>query len=79
MALSEEMQSSYNKDMSLETRCHLVLKEFIYTVQYDEAISDYFREQYGKGISQMPLRYGVNPHQIPAVYAKVQVAHHSSQ
>uniref|UniRef100_A0A2K5ZA88 Bifunctional purine biosynthesis protein ATIC n=1 Tax=Mandrillus leucophaeus TaxID=9568 RepID=A0A2K5ZA88_MANLE len=39
---------------------------FTHTAQYDEAISDYFRRQYSKGISQMPLRYGMNPHQTPA-------------
>uniref|UniRef100_A0A2K5IDR7 Bifunctional purine biosynthesis protein ATIC n=1 Tax=Colobus angolensis palliatus TaxID=336983 RepID=A0A2K5IDR7_COLAP len=39
---------------------------FTHTAQYDEAISDYFRKQYSKGISQMPLRYGMNPHQTPA-------------
>uniref|UniRef100_A0A2K5M289 Bifunctional purine biosynthesis protein ATIC n=1 Tax=Cercocebus atys TaxID=9531 RepID=A0A2K5M289_CERAT len=44
------------------TRC----RAFTHTAQYDEAISDYFRRQYSKGISQMPLRYGMNPHQTPA-------------
>ncbi|KAK1336611.1 hypothetical protein QTO34_002645 [Cnephaeus nilssonii] len=39
---------------------------FTHTAQYDEAISDYFRKQYSKGISQMPLRYGMNPHQTAA-------------
>lgn len=39
---------------------------FTHTAQYDEAISDYFRGQYSRGISQLPLRYGMNPHQAPA-------------
>uniref|UniRef100_A0A2K6GG70 Bifunctional purine biosynthesis protein ATIC n=1 Tax=Propithecus coquereli TaxID=379532 RepID=A0A2K6GG70_PROCO len=65
-AVSTEMQSSESKDTSLETRRQLALKAFTHTAQYDEAISDYFRKQYGKGISQMPLRYGMNPHQTPA-------------
>ena len=33
---------------------------------YDTAISDYFREQYSTGVSHLPLRYGMNPHQKPA-------------
>ncbi|ELW49199.1 Bifunctional purine biosynthesis protein PURH [Tupaia chinensis] len=66
VAVSTEMQSSDNKDTSLETRRQLALKAFTHTAQYDEAISDYFRKQYSKGISQMPLRYGMNPHQTPA-------------
>ncbi|XP_022349356.1 bifunctional purine biosynthesis protein PURH isoform X3 [Enhydra lutris kenyoni] len=65
-AVSTEMQSSNSKDTSLETRRQLALKAFTHTAQYDEAISDYFRRQYSKGISQMPLRYGMNPHQTPA-------------
>lgn len=39
---------------------------FTHTAQYDDAISDYFRGQYSRGISQLPLRYGMNPHQAPA-------------
>uniref|UniRef100_A0A8I5NAZ1 Bifunctional purine biosynthesis protein ATIC n=1 Tax=Papio anubis TaxID=9555 RepID=A0A8I5NAZ1_PAPAN len=66
VAVSTEMQSSESKDTSLETRRQLALKAFTHTAQYDEAISDYFRRQYSKGISQMPLRYGMNPHQTPA-------------
>ncbi|XP_054579323.1 bifunctional purine biosynthesis protein ATIC isoform X1 [Eptesicus fuscus] len=65
-AVSTEMQSSDSKDTSLETRRQLALKAFTHTAQYDEAISDYFRKQYSKGISQMPLRYGMNPHQTAA-------------
>lgn len=39
---------------------------FTHTAQYDEAISDFFRGQYSRGVSQLPLRYGMNPHQAPA-------------
>lgn len=39
---------------------------FTHTAQYDEAISNYFRREYSRGISQLPLRYGMNPHQAPA-------------
>lgn len=42
------------------------LQAFTHTAQYDEAISDYFRGQYSRGVSQLPLRYGMNPHQAPA-------------
>uniref|UniRef100_A0A667GQR7 Bifunctional purine biosynthesis protein ATIC n=1 Tax=Lynx canadensis TaxID=61383 RepID=A0A667GQR7_LYNCA len=66
VAVCTEMQNSDSKDTSLETRRQLALKAFTHTAQYDEAISDYFRKQYSKGISQMPLRYGMNPHQTPA-------------
>uniref|UniRef100_W5MV28 Bifunctional purine biosynthesis protein ATIC n=1 Tax=Lepisosteus oculatus TaxID=7918 RepID=W5MV28_LEPOC len=62
----KEMISSETKDTSLETRKMLALKAFTHTAQYDEAISDYFRREYSKGISHVPLRYGMNPHQAPA-------------
>lgn len=39
---------------------------FNHTADYDAAISDYFRRQYGAGTSQLSLRYGMNPHQKPA-------------
>ncbi|KAM8933391.1 bifunctional purine biosynthesis protein ATIC [Pelodytes ibericus] len=61
-----EMEKSDKKDTTLETRCQLALKAFTHTAQYDDAISDYFRKQYSKGVSQLPLRYGINPHQVPA-------------
>lgn len=44
----------------------LALKAFTHTAQYDDAISDYFRKQYSNGVSQLNLRYGMNPHQKPA-------------
>ncbi|XP_017873783.1 PREDICTED: bifunctional purine biosynthesis protein PURH [Drosophila arizonae] len=53
-------------DTTLETRQALALKAFTHTASYDEAISDYFRKQYGAGSSQLTLRYGMNPHQKPA-------------
>lgn len=46
-------------------RCHFP-QAFTHTAQYDGAVSDYFREQYSTGVSHMPLRYGMNPHQTPA-------------
>lgn len=39
---------------------------FTHTAQYDDAIADYFRREYSRGVSQLPLRYGMNPHQAPA-------------
>lgn len=42
------------------------MKAFTHTAQYDDAISDYFRKQYSAGLSQITLRYGMNPHQKPA-------------
>ncbi|KAM4626648.1 bifunctional purine biosynthesis protein ATIC [Discoglossus pictus] len=64
--IAEEMEKSANKDTTLERRSQLALKAFTHTAQYDDAISDYFRKQYSKGVAQLPLRYGMNPHQIPA-------------
>ncbi|KAJ2759084.1 bifunctional phosphoribosylaminoimidazolecarboxamide formyltransferase/IMP cyclohydrolase, partial [Coemansia nantahalensis] len=48
------------------TRQRLALKAFNHTADYDAAIADYFRQQYGRGSAQLPLRYGANPHQAPA-------------
>ncbi|XP_059409520.1 bifunctional purine biosynthesis protein PURH [Carassius carassius] len=64
--VAKEMESSDNHNTTVETRKTLALKAFTHTAQYDEAISDYFRREYSRGISQLPLRYGMNPHQAPA-------------
>ena len=49
---------------------HFCFQAFTHTAQYDEAISNYFRKEYSTGTSQLPLRYGMNPHQKPAqIYA----------
>lgn len=53
-------------DSQQDTRNRLALKAFTHTAEYDNAISDYFRRQYSAGVSQIPLRYGMNPHQKPA-------------
>nr|XP_029520094.1 bifunctional purine biosynthesis protein PURH [Oncorhynchus nerka] len=60
------MEGSEGKDTTLDTRKTLALKAFTHTAHYDEAIADYFRGQYSRGVSQLPLRYGMNPHQAPA-------------
>ncbi|XP_020282569.1 bifunctional purine biosynthesis protein PURH [Pseudomyrmex gracilis] len=62
----EEMENTGNKDTTLQTRQTLALKAFTHTAQYDDAISNYFRNQYSAGVSQLSLRYGMNPHQKPA-------------
>lgn len=64
--VAREMESSDNHDTSLDTRKSLALKAFTHTAQYDEAIADYFRREYSGGVSQLQLRYGMNPHQAPA-------------
>ncbi|KAL2087976.1 hypothetical protein ACEWY4_016804 [Coilia grayii] len=64
--VATEMEGSDAKDTTLETRKTLALKAFTHTAQYDDAISDYFRREYSRGVSQLPLRYGMNPHQAPA-------------
>nr|XP_033339190.1 bifunctional purine biosynthesis protein PURH-like [Megalopta genalis] len=61
-----EMETSADKDTSLKTREILALKAFTHTAEYNNAISDYFRKQYSSGVSQLTLRYGMNPHQKPA-------------
>jgi len=62
----EELQNSPDGDTTLATRQYLALKAFTHTSEYDLAISDYFRKQYSAGVSQLTLRYGMNPHQKPA-------------
>lgn len=59
-----EIQS--NGDTTETTRQRLAVKAFTHTAQYDDAISDYFRKQFSSNVSQMTLRYGMNPHQKPA-------------
>lgn len=51
----------------------LAVKAFSQTAKYDEAISNYYRQQYAsiaskstEVVQQFPLRYGANPHQKPA-------------
>ncbi|XP_054713381.1 bifunctional purine biosynthesis protein ATIC-like [Uloborus diversus] len=58
--------SSLLGDSNLELRRQLALKAFNHTAEYDAAISDYFRREFSRGVSQLPLRYGMNPHQKPA-------------
>ncbi|ORX91383.1 IMP cyclohydrolase [Basidiobolus meristosporus CBS 931.73] len=67
-AFIEELKASTGerKTVAAETRQKLALKAFNHTADYDDAISNYFRQEYGKGESQMTLRYGANPHQKPA-------------
>jgi len=62
----KEIENSSDNDTSLDTRKMLALKAFSHTAEYDCAISDYLRNQYGSGDSQLTLRYGMNPHQKPA-------------
>ncbi|KAG0724989.1 Bifunctional purine biosynthesis protein PURH [Chionoecetes opilio] len=53
-------------DTTPATRQELALKAFTHTAQYDDHISDYFRKTFSPGVSQLTLRYGMNPHQKPA-------------
>lgn len=64
--LQELETAKDNGNISLQTRQRLALKAFEHTAQYDAAISDFFRKKYSEDISQLPLRYGANPHQKPA-------------
>ncbi|XP_062234961.1 bifunctional purine biosynthesis protein PURH [Platichthys flesus] len=64
--VAKEMEGSVDKDTTLDTRRTLALKAFTHTALYDDAISDYFRREFSSGVSQLTLRYGMNPHQAPA-------------
>lgn len=61
------MQASLKeKSVPVALRQELALNAFSHTAEYDAAIADYFRRQYSKGVGQLTLRYGMNPHQSPA-------------
>ncbi|CAL8109597.1 unnamed protein product [Orchesella dallaii] len=64
--VAKEMETNPTGDTNEDTRKLLALKAFTHTAEYDEAISDYFRKEYSSGVSQLTLRYGMNPHQKPA-------------
>ncbi|KAM9454378.1 bifunctional purine biosynthesis protein ATIC [Clarias gariepinus] len=64
--VAKEMEASSEKDTSVQMRQTLALKAFTHTAQYDDAIADYFRREFSSGVSQLSLRYGMNPHQSPA-------------
>ncbi|XP_070549201.1 bifunctional purine biosynthesis protein ATIC-like isoform X1 [Ptychodera flava] len=64
--IADEMSKSENNDTTLDMRKTLAVKAFNHTAEYDAAISNYFRKEYSQGVSQLPLRYGMNPHQAPA-------------
>jgi phosphoribosylaminoimidazolecarboxamide formyltransferase/IMP cyclohydrolase len=60
-----ELQS--HGDTTLVTRQKLALKAFNHTAGYDQAISGYLRGQFQDHSQQsLTLRYGTNPHQVPA-------------
>lgn len=65
--VAEEMAASAShQELSTETRGALAVKAFEHCRLYDTAISNYLRQQYCAGQSQLTLRYGMNPHQKPA-------------
>lgn len=54
-------------EVSEASRKLYALKAFEHTADYDAAISEFFRNRYaGDGVQQLSLRYGANPHQMPA-------------
>jgi phosphoribosylaminoimidazolecarboxamide formyltransferase/IMP cyclohydrolase len=61
-----ELEKNGDDEISQETRNRLALKAFEHTAEYDSTIADFFRKQYSEDVSQLPLRYGANPHQKPA-------------
>jgi len=64
--VAKELETEASQNTQDATRQRLALKAFTHTAEYDNAISDYFRKQYSSGVSQLTLRYGMNPHQKPA-------------
>nr|XP_054749727.1 bifunctional purine biosynthesis protein ATIC-like [Lytechinus pictus] len=62
----QEMIDRPDNDTTLEIRKALAVKAFNHTATYDMSISNYFRQQYSEGRSNLTLRYGTNPHQKPA-------------
>jgi phosphoribosylaminoimidazolecarboxamide formyltransferase/IMP cyclohydrolase len=78
-AVLEELNESEGK-ISLETRWRLTAKAFACTARYDAAISTWFAERTFEGFPSArseayekvtDLRYGENPHQQAAFYARV--------
>ncbi|XP_002128652.2 bifunctional purine biosynthesis protein ATIC [Ciona intestinalis] len=63
--VASELEASSDCDTKPETKQKLALKAFSLTAEYDAAISSYMRGEYGVK-QQLPLRYGMNPHQKPA-------------
>ncbi|GAC72748.1 AICAR transformylase [Moesziomyces antarcticus T-34] len=64
---------SSNAEAAKANRNLLAVKAFSQTAHYDDAISNYYRQQYASlasnstdVVQQLPLRYGANPHQKPA-------------
>lgn len=53
-------------EISDNSKNRFALKAFEHTAEYDACIADFFRKQYSEDVSQLPLRYGANPHQKPA-------------
>lgn len=60
------MEQLKTGEISTDARNRYALKAFEHTADYDVAISDFFRKEYAENVSQLPLRYGANPHQKPA-------------
>ncbi|KAF2640799.1 AICARFT/IMPCHase bienzyme [Massarina eburnea CBS 473.64] len=55
-------------EVTEQSRQKFALKAFEQTAAYDSAISGFFRKKYAsEGDKELPLRYGANPHQKPAV------------
>ncbi|KAF2364918.1 AICARFT/IMPCHase bienzyme [Trinorchestia longiramus] len=54
-------------DFSESERRDLAIKAFIHTSNYDEQISSYFMENQKSSEVHLGLRYGMNPHQKPAL------------
>ncbi|XP_043246614.1 bifunctional purine biosynthesis protein ATIC-like [Amphibalanus amphitrite] len=66
-AVLAEVKASPSGDTTLETRQRLALKAFLHTARYDEAISHYMCHQLAEPRTAITLRYGMNPHQKPAL------------
>ena len=62
----ESLESGIDTSAAATLRNEFALKAFLQTAEYDLAISDFFRKKYAPSTKQLSLRYGINPHQLPA-------------
>lgn len=88
-AIIEELNSSEDGSLSLQTRKRLCCDAYTYTARYDAAISGFLQRQsefadqesfapsFSQAyVKQMDLRYGENPHQRAAYYRRAGAKSH---
>lgn len=67
---AEFLQALDKGEVTEKSRQLYALKSFEHSADYETAIADFFRKKFATN-QQLPLRYGENPHQVPAaVFSK---------